>query len=519
MPALLAAMTLLALLALSGPAAADAPEEPVEAWTRIDEQAFAAYVEQVMTTMRVPSAAVVVVHSDKGVVFARGFGQLADGAPVTPDTRFRIAHLSRSLTALAALHLIEAGHLDPDASISALLPELVAQGGADLSGITARHLLTHTSGLSDDIDIDLWGDLDGPFPPLPVQAPPGQQHQEAEVNDALLGLIIAAITDQPFEDAIEAILLSPLDLARAENRGEPVQDTVAQGHKYAFALTFASDEPASNPRSAPARGLLASAQDIASVLLVMLDGEASPLKPPEVKPPIKGRKKASADEARKIAATTSATGSKVSRPMASRPKAVGAMIDAALRGEPRPLEGWSRSERGEVTFIEQRGASGSFSASMALVPERKLGIVVLTDINSFDAMAPRAIMTGFVDLLLERTTKVFAFVEIIVRLVMGMMILVALLDLVRQIWRKSRLGAPLAADAFKRRALRCAIVFGVPLALAILGLWWLGEGVGARVATQPDLVAAILIGCPLSMVRSALKIGNDVFEEDLIKVM
>src|SRR5215469_10617675 len=100
------------------------------------------------------------------VVYQGAFGQrrLAEGAPMSTDTVFWIASMTKAITSAAAMQLVEQGKLALDHQIADVLPELSAPQvleGFDSSGeprlrparrpITLRHLLTHTAGLVYDI--------------------------------------------------------------------------------------------------------------------------------------------------------------------------------------------------------------------------------------------------------------------------------------------------------------------------------------------------------------------------------
>ena len=101
-----------------------------------------------------------------GPVYAGAFGRraLPDGAPMTTDTVFWIASMTKAITSAAAMQLVEQGKLALDAPIAPVLSELAGPQvleGFDAAGeprlraarrpITLRHLLTHTSGFVYDI--------------------------------------------------------------------------------------------------------------------------------------------------------------------------------------------------------------------------------------------------------------------------------------------------------------------------------------------------------------------------------
>src|SRR6266478_2623267 len=102
----------------------------------------------------------------EGAVYQGAFGRraLPDGAPMTADTVFWIASMTKAITSTAAMQLVEQGKLALDEPIAGLLPELAAPQvleGFDAAGeprlrparraITLRHLITHTAGFVYDI--------------------------------------------------------------------------------------------------------------------------------------------------------------------------------------------------------------------------------------------------------------------------------------------------------------------------------------------------------------------------------
>ncbi len=97
-----------------------------------------------------PGAAVSIVK-DGRVIYSKGFGlaNLEYNITITSKTKFNIASLSKQFTAFAVLLLVEKGKLSLDDDIREYIPELPDYGRT----ITVRHMLTHTSGLRDYIQL------------------------------------------------------------------------------------------------------------------------------------------------------------------------------------------------------------------------------------------------------------------------------------------------------------------------------------------------------------------------------
>ena len=101
-----------------------------------------------MDAQRIPGLALGIVQGDE-IVHLRGFGEAdSSGRAVTPQTPFIIGSLSKSVTALAVMQLVEAGKVELDAPVQRYLPWFRVADEEASAEITVRHLLNHTSGLS-----------------------------------------------------------------------------------------------------------------------------------------------------------------------------------------------------------------------------------------------------------------------------------------------------------------------------------------------------------------------------------
>ena len=108
---------------------------------------FEVYAHEVMEQQHIAGMAAAVAVGGE-VVYSKGFGYRdADAtAPVTPDTVFGLASVSKSFTAMAITRLADAGKMDVDAPVSAYLPDFRLRGAPNPAAIKVRHLLSHTTG-------------------------------------------------------------------------------------------------------------------------------------------------------------------------------------------------------------------------------------------------------------------------------------------------------------------------------------------------------------------------------------
>ena len=139
-----------------------------------------------------------------------GFADMEHKVPITTDTRFELASISKTFTAVLILQLVESGKLKLDAKVSAYIPEFTRN---DSGEITIHHLLSHTSGIQDFVglncDFASWTKkefLEG-LQKTPINFKPGSQFQYASSTYVLLRFIIEKVTGKTYEaNLIEHIL-------------------------------------------------------------------------------------------------------------------------------------------------------------------------------------------------------------------------------------------------------------------------------------------------------------------------
>lgn len=155
-------------------------------------------------------------------VGTQGIQDLESKRPVTADTLFRIASMTKAFTALTILNLRDDGRLRLDAPASDYVPELEdwKYPTGDSPRIRVRDLLNHRAGFVTD---DPWGDRQTPLPEadftrmlkdgVPFTTVPGTRFEYSNLGYALLGRIITNVSKQPFETTIMQTILQPLGMS------------------------------------------------------------------------------------------------------------------------------------------------------------------------------------------------------------------------------------------------------------------------------------------------------------------
>lgn len=163
------------------------------------------------------------IVADGRLVHVKAFGvqDTESARPVTADTLFRIASMTKAFTALTILKLRDDGRVRLDAPASEYVPEMRnwTYPTDDSPRIRVRDLLNHAAGFVTD---DPWGDRQQPLPEaeftrllregVPFTSTPGLQFEYSNLGYALLGRIITNVSGQPYAETITRSLLQPLGL-------------------------------------------------------------------------------------------------------------------------------------------------------------------------------------------------------------------------------------------------------------------------------------------------------------------
>ena len=318
-------------------------------------------VEALVSSHDVAGLAVAVVREDE--VVARGFGvrDLRTGAPVTPETMFHLASVSKPFVATALVSLATPGgigdtgvpKLDLDAPITDWLPEFTLADGRARE-VTARGLLSHSSGLPDVSDYgwhdpqlgdDALSEFARSIAGWQLKADPGAAYSYSNAGYELLGLVLARALGTTFEDAIRQQLLLPLGMRTSTFlRAEVPTDLAASPH-VAMPLTVPDGAYPYSRRHAPSSTLHSN-------LVEMCRWITAHFEPARLDP---------------------------------------GLLDLTWQpvvpiGEP-PLEeeaaiAWAVGNyRGQRT-LSHSGADPGFGSRLILVPERRVGVVVLANSNT-----------------------------------------------------------------------------------------------------------------------------------------
>ncbi len=218
-----------------------------------------------------PGAAVAVIR-DGEVVFAKGYGiaNLEYGIPITPDTVFHVASVSKQFTAMALVLLEQDGKLSLEDDIHKFLPELPDYGAK----ITVRNLLQHTSGIRDQwqtLGLAGWR-LDDVitqkqilrmlFRQKELNFTPGSEHLYSNGGYTLAAEIVARVSGKSFPEFCRERIFVPLGMKTTHFHDDHRHVVRNRAYSYSRAKDGYEASPL-NYSNAGATSLFTTAPDLA----------------------------------------------------------------------------------------------------------------------------------------------------------------------------------------------------------------------------------------------------------------
>lgn len=288
-----------------------------------------------------------------------GSGNLELGVPISAESVFQVASVSKQFTAMSILLLEQRGRLSIEDSVQKYLPEFPDYGAP----LTIRHLLNHTGGLRDvytlhqalgapEQDSGPWNDI--LVRRLAAQRglnfPPGTDFQYNNGGYVLLATIVQRVSGRSLQDFLDTNIFKPLGMARTRLDDDPqrlVRNRVI-GYARSDEEWRRAREEIGHPGSGGNSGILSTAADLLRWEQNFIDGNV---------------------------------GGKALLAKMTTP----AVLTSGVK-LPYGLGVWVMDDRGRKTIQHGGGAPG-FSTQTIYYPEHGLTIVVLANFGGFDAPA------------------------------------------------------------------------------------------------------------------------------------
>lgn len=318
-----------------------------------------AFMDQAIEEYNIPGASLTVIHNGTSI-FQDNWGQMSNGDAVTQDMTFLIGSVSKPLTSLAVMLLVEEGKINLDSPIDDYIPWFDYESKGEKM-ITVRHLLHHTSGISvldgwkvtDNFDQN--NDIKGAAKKLSgvtLGHPPGEVYGYNSANYLLLGAIIEAVAGQPFATFMEQKIFSPLGMNNTTaDYGNALQHGFVPGYQSWLGQPVKS-KGMYDHAGAPYGYMTSTANDLTRFIDFMLAGE-----------------ELLSDEGFQ-------------------------QLKSPPESEASYGFGWRFPKEGRI-YPYHTGATSDYRAEIFLLPEKNLGAVLLTNkYHEFEAVSYLSMMEG-----------------------------------------------------------------------------------------------------------------------------
>jgi CubicO group peptidase (beta-lactamase class C family) len=179
------------------------------------------YLRSEMAKRHIPGLSVAVVRDARTVTIRNyGFSNIELGVPVTSESVFKLASVTKPFTATAVMMLVEEGKISLDEPIARYVPELPFHWRA----ATVRQILSHTSGIADYLRAPRWSwqsswrlnltprEVVQFASESPLDFGPGTQIRYSNTGYYLLGLLIERVSGKPYEQFLRERIFQPLQM-------------------------------------------------------------------------------------------------------------------------------------------------------------------------------------------------------------------------------------------------------------------------------------------------------------------
>lgn len=342
-----------------------------------------AFIKRLLAEYDVAGAGIGVVR-DGEILLLHGYGMRnrTTQEPVTADTQFGIASVTKSFTSLGVMLLVQEGKIDLDAPVTQYLPDFRLATPEATAKLTVRHLLTHASGM-DRVDAGLAGasitrdDLVKMAAGAPLLAAPGEVYKYSNLNTVTAARIIEVVTGQSWEQFTTERILQPLGMTESSTDIEALQkrDDFALPHDVDLLDGIQPVAFLDPGAEAPAGGVNASAAEMVKYIEFQLTGKTGNgerVLAPEL---LRAMHTRYVD----VAAPNVPTQGIVAA------EAMGIAVPPTLTRDFGYGFYWFVEDFLGHEVVQHDGQGIGYSASVSLVPAAQVGVVVLTNGNGAHA--------------------------------------------------------------------------------------------------------------------------------------
>jgi CubicO group peptidase (beta-lactamase class C family) len=321
-------------------------------------------ITRTLQDQKVPGFAIGVVK-DGRLVYSRGFGVMKHddpSRPVTPETLFHMASITKPFVATAIMQLVEQGKLDLDDPVIKHIPYFRLKDSR-YKEITVRQMVTHTSGMPDVANY-YWdkpeyddGALERYVRSLDdktLRWAPGKEFRYSNMAFEVLGDLVAKVSGKSFDDYVDESILKPVGMKSSTllyKKADPAK--LATGYTLTKSAVVEVAHYPYNRAHTPSSNLHSNVEDMARWILVNLNrGEL---------------------DGRRI--LKSSTYDVLWKPAASVP---GRNWHVGIS--------WFLAESSGEEIVMHSGGDDGFTTHLAFAPARKVGVVMMANCDHMSSL-------------------------------------------------------------------------------------------------------------------------------------
>lgn len=316
-------------------------------------------VEARRKELGIPGMSLVIVKDDK-VIYAKGLGykDFENKIPVTTDTQFAIGSATKAFTALSVLMTQDEGKLSLDASPKTVLPYFKMYDPDTDKNMTIRDLMTHSSGLNRTDLAMISGKLTrAELIRVAGEAKPiGKLREKFGYQNLMFttaGEVVAVAQKEPWEKFVPERIFKPLGMTNSNMSMREMEKATDRslGYLYNFDTKQTEKQPYRDiDQVAPAGSINSSANDMAKWIRFVLNGGT-----------LDGKRLVSEK---------------------SYAEWIKPQMKVNASGTVNYGLGWFIQKWNEQTVIQHGGNIDGFNSMVAMIPEKKLGFVMLTNVSA-----------------------------------------------------------------------------------------------------------------------------------------
>ncbi|MDG5789799.1 serine hydrolase [Evansella sp. AB-P1] len=417
------------------------------------------YIQKTVNKLVIPGLSIAISYEGE-LVYSQVFGE-----DINKQTQFYIGSTTKPFTSLAIMQLMERGQIKLDEKVSTYLPAFTVS-----EKITVRHLLQHTSGMSESEYISKlppyahFSDLIEDMNQLELSNEPGDAFFYFNPNYSLLGAIIESVSGYTYPDYIKEHIIDTLQLNHTSLSGEV--DT--PGHVSFFGIPIKRTEPFKN-YDLPAGYITSTAEDIVTFLDAFAYGKTE----------------------------LGISQESVSQMMTGNSANYGM--------------GWIVSNVGGTQAVHHGGSLPGYSSEAIILNEEGYNISYLINKNHLiNGMVFYPDLTdGIISILMDRDPVSKANYYWIVRVLLVLFVATLLYNVYNAAKMIKQRNDITMKQRIKGSILNTTIPLTVILLIPILSPYILGRGMTWELAflVSPDLIAWLFLGVGVHLVEAAIHIG------------